>query len=36
VLERFAIEPAIVRELAARGLDPRAPASRASLTESTN
>src|SRR5262249_62344808 len=28
VLERFAIGPAIVRELAARGLDPRAPASR--------
>ena len=27
VLERFAIEPAIVRELAARGQDPRAPAS---------
>jgi Methyltransferase domain len=26
VLERFAIEPAIVRELAARGQDPRAPA----------
>jgi hypothetical protein len=25
VLERFAIEPALVRELAARGLDPRAP-----------
>jgi hypothetical protein len=24
VLERFGIEPAIVRELAARGLDPRA------------
>ena len=36
VLERFAIEPAIVRELAARGLDPRAPASRASSTDSTN
>jgi hypothetical protein len=26
VLERFAIEPAVVRELAARGLDPRGPA----------
>ena len=35
VLERFSIEPAIVRELAARGLDPRVDRSHGDTAQAT-